>query len=200
MAEREAMFRNALEKTRRGVVACVFDTSDRVQHMFYRYLHDDGAGSSNGAYRKTIEDLYQRMDPLVGMASSYADKDTVLFVLSDHGFCSFRRGINLNSWLRDNGYLALENGVHRKRPLFQRRRLEPHARLHDGPGRTVSEYEGPRSAGHRRTRRRSRSAETGADRRNSPAWRIPSATGSASARSTPPTPSIKGRTWPRRRT
>ena len=38
MAEREQMFENALEKTRRGVVACVFDTSDRVQHMFYRYL------------------------------------------------------------------------------------------------------------------------------------------------------------------
>ena len=29
----------------------------------------------------------------------------MLFVLSDHGFCSFRRGINLNAWLRDNGYL-----------------------------------------------------------------------------------------------
>jgi hypothetical protein len=36
--ERERMFFNPLEKTRRGVVACVFDTSDRVQHMFYRYL------------------------------------------------------------------------------------------------------------------------------------------------------------------
>jgi predicted AlkP superfamily phosphohydrolase/phosphomutase len=35
----------------------------------------------------------------------------VLFVLSDHGFCSFRRGINLNAWLRDNGYLAMENGA-----------------------------------------------------------------------------------------
>jgi predicted AlkP superfamily phosphohydrolase/phosphomutase len=39
------------------------------------------------------------------------DRDTVLFVLSDHGFCSFRRGINLNAWLRDNGYLAMENGA-----------------------------------------------------------------------------------------
>src|SRR5258706_8546985 len=59
MDEREAMFRNALEKTRRGVVACVFDTSDRVQHMFYRFLHEDAAA---GPYARTIEDLYQRMD------------------------------------------------------------------------------------------------------------------------------------------
>ena len=108
MEEREAMFRNALEKTRRGVVACVFDTSDRVQHMFFRFLHDDAAQSE---YAGTIADLYGRMDRLVGLALEHVDPDTVLFVLSDHGFCSFRRGINLNAWLRDNGYLVLENGV-----------------------------------------------------------------------------------------
>jgi predicted AlkP superfamily phosphohydrolase/phosphomutase len=51
------------------------------------------------------------MDGLVGLAQQYVDKDTVLMVLSDHGFCSFRRGINLNSWLRDNGYLALKDGA-----------------------------------------------------------------------------------------
>ena len=107
MDEREAMFRNALEKTRRGVVACVFDTSDRVQHMFYRYLsgHADGASP----YARTIEDLYQRVDKLVGVALEHADPDTVVFVLSDHGFASFQRGINLNAWLRDNGYLKLED-------------------------------------------------------------------------------------------
>jgi predicted AlkP superfamily phosphohydrolase/phosphomutase len=109
MKEREAMFRNALEKTRRGVVACVFDTSDRVQHMFYRYLRGDADGKS--PYARTIEDLYQRVDRLVGLALEHVDPDTVVFVLSDHGFASFRRGINLNAWLRDNGYLALENGA-----------------------------------------------------------------------------------------
>lgn len=96
-AEREAMFLSALERTRRGVVACVYDTSDRVQHMFYR----------NGA---AIEDLYDRMDVLVGNAMRYVDSETVLFVLSDHGFTSFDRGVNLNTWLLENGYLALKPG------------------------------------------------------------------------------------------
>lgn len=105
LAEREAMFRNALEKTRRGVVACVFDTSDRVQHMFFRH-QDDGT-----RHAKTIEDLYRRMDDLVGLALSHADASTVLFVLSDHGFCSFRRGVNLNTWLLQNGYLFLKDGA-----------------------------------------------------------------------------------------
>ena len=107
--EREAQFREALDKTRRGVVACVFDTSDRVQHMFYRYL--DGRGGPHGErYAETIQKLYERMDTLVGETLQHLDDDTVLFVLSDHGFCSFRRGINLNTWLLENGYLALKDG------------------------------------------------------------------------------------------
>ena len=32
-------------------------------------------------------------------------KNDVLIVLSDHGFKSFRRGVNLNTWLKQNGYL-----------------------------------------------------------------------------------------------
>jgi predicted AlkP superfamily phosphohydrolase/phosphomutase len=105
LAEREAMFRNALEKTPRGVVACVFDTSDRVQHMFFRHLEN------GGRYAGVIEDLYRRMDELVGLATSHLDNETVVFVLSDHGFCSFRRGVNLNTWFLRNGYLALQNGA-----------------------------------------------------------------------------------------
>ena len=101
--EREAMFFGALERSRRGVVACVFDTSDRVQHMFYRHLDQRMEGG-------VIERLYRNMDRLVGDTLRHVDKETALFVLSDHGFCSFRRGVNLNSWLHRHGYLALENG------------------------------------------------------------------------------------------
>jgi predicted AlkP superfamily phosphohydrolase/phosphomutase len=103
--ERESMFLNALERTQRGLVACVFDTSDRVQHMFYRHM---GKG---GRYSGVIEDLYCRMDVLVGKALQYVDKETVLMVLSDHGFTSFERGVNLNTWLLENGYLILKEGA-----------------------------------------------------------------------------------------
>jgi len=95
--EREAMFFNALERTRRGVVACVFDTTDRVQHMFH-------------GQPDVIEPLYCDMDRIVGKALAHTDADTAIFVLSDHGFCAFRRGVNLNSWLLREGYLALDAG------------------------------------------------------------------------------------------
>jgi predicted AlkP superfamily phosphohydrolase/phosphomutase len=103
--EREAMFLSALDRTRRGVVACVFDTTDRVQHMFFRHM------KRGGDYGGIIEDLYSRADVLVGKAMAYTDDQTVLFVLSDHGFTSFERGVNLNAWLHQNGYLALKEGA-----------------------------------------------------------------------------------------
>lgn len=93
-AEREAMFFSALQHTRRGVVACVFDTTDRVQHMCF--------GQAD-----VIEALYRDMDRILGQTLIGVEEGTALFVLSDHGFCSFRRGVNLNAWLRAEGYLAL---------------------------------------------------------------------------------------------
>ena len=120
-AEREAMFLNALETTRRGVVACVFDTSDRVQHMFYRRT-----GTAD-PHAQTIDEMYRRMDALVGkamLAANVAANDPVgdraaLLVLSDHGFCAFRRSVNINAWLRDNGYLHLKNGERESGSFFE---------------------------------------------------------------------------------
>ncbi|HEY7390905.1 MAG TPA: alkaline phosphatase family protein [Bryobacteraceae bacterium] len=103
--ERRAMFSSALERTRRGVVACVFDTTDRVQHMFFRHL------DRPGPYSRTIEELYRRADELVGETLAHVDEHTVLFVLSDHGFARFERGVNLNTWLCENGYLGWKPGA-----------------------------------------------------------------------------------------
>jgi predicted AlkP superfamily phosphohydrolase/phosphomutase len=110
--EREGMFLDALASASRGVVACVFDTSDRVQHMFYRHL-----GQSD-AHANVIEEMYRRMDDLVGKTLPFVDEQTALFVLSDHGFCAFRRGVNLNAWLRENGYLHLLNGARESGSFF----------------------------------------------------------------------------------
>jgi predicted AlkP superfamily phosphohydrolase/phosphomutase len=101
--EREAMFLDALRSTSHGVLACVVDTSDRVQHMFFQQA------ATSSRHARVIDEMYQRMDALVGKTLPFIDKDTALFVLSDHGFCAFRRGVNLNAWLRDNGYLYLKD-------------------------------------------------------------------------------------------
>jgi len=109
-AERERIFFQALEKTRKGLCVCVFDMPDRVQHMFFRDF--DGRGraaqpTNSRTYQHVIGDVYKRMDEMVGRVMAGMDNRTMLFVLSDHGFKSFRRGMSLNTWLYQNGYLML---------------------------------------------------------------------------------------------
>ena len=114
--ERKKQLWDAIDKTKRGFVSVVFDTSDRISHMFWRTLEPDhpaNAGKEVEAYKKVIPETYQRMDALVGevRAKLGGDPDTVLMVISDHGFTSFRRGVNLNTWLKENGYLFLKDGA-----------------------------------------------------------------------------------------
>jgi predicted AlkP superfamily phosphohydrolase/phosphomutase len=112
--EREAMFFDGLDKVPRGLCVCVFDGTDRIQHMFWRYrdeAHPARPSEIPPGYRKVIEDLYCRMDELVGRTMARCEgKDTLLMVISDHGFNSFRRGVDLNRWLEENGYLKVDDG------------------------------------------------------------------------------------------
>jgi predicted AlkP superfamily phosphohydrolase/phosphomutase len=121
--EREKMFFNAVDQTKRGLVACVFDCTDRIQHMFWRYFdenHPANRGKDTVRFKRAIEDLYVRADELLGrIMKTCDDPRTVLMVMSDHGFTEFSRGINLNSWLVENGYMAMKNGDKTCKDWFQ---------------------------------------------------------------------------------
>lgn len=117
--EREEMFFDSLRRVQRGMITCVFDGPDRIQHMFWRF-HEDNHPAMNGnserrvdreSHRETIRDMYKKMDVLVGRTMEKAGPNDAVFVMSDHGFKSFRRGVDLNAWLRDNGYLKLKEGA-----------------------------------------------------------------------------------------
>jgi predicted AlkP superfamily phosphohydrolase/phosphomutase len=111
--DRERMLFDALEKTKQGLCVCVFDTTDRVQHMFWRYLEEDhpaGRKVPREQRPPVIQDLYRRMDDLIGRVMTQIDDGTLLLVVSDHGFKSFARSMNLNAWLHQNGFLALKPG------------------------------------------------------------------------------------------
>jgi predicted AlkP superfamily phosphohydrolase/phosphomutase len=110
--EREAMWIDSLGKLRKGLAACVFDLSDRMQHMFFRYLVDDtSTGGDVTKHRDALYDMYREMDELLGKTAAYVDGTTALFVISDHGFKAFRRGVDLNAWLKQHGYLALRENA-----------------------------------------------------------------------------------------
>jgi len=111
--ERERMLFVALDTLRKGTLTCVFDGVDRIQHMFWRYIeegHPAARGGNGHEHKGAIEAIYRRSDELVGKVLARMGKGDLLMVVSDHGFASFRRGVNLNAWLLAKGWLALKEG------------------------------------------------------------------------------------------
>jgi predicted AlkP superfamily phosphohydrolase/phosphomutase len=113
LEERLALFEYAVDDYDDGLLFFYFSSSDLQSHMFW--WEWDRAGPSfhpsrdDGAVWKNfdrIRALYTRLDRVVGeLADRFGSKATIL-VMSDHGFANFGRQFNLNSWLRDYGYLA----------------------------------------------------------------------------------------------
>jgi predicted AlkP superfamily phosphohydrolase/phosphomutase len=113
--DREAMMLHELASFDAGLFYCLYDTPDRVQHLFWRFREPDHPANRGAAphseMAQVIDDCYRRCDAVVGKALAYCDDQTLFIALSDHGFNSFQRGVHLNTWLFDNGYLALKDGA-----------------------------------------------------------------------------------------
>ena len=122
--ERKKQLWDVIDKTKKGFVTVVFDTTDRISHMFWRTLEPDHPANADKEverYKDVIPELYARMDSFLAdvQAKVGNDPDTVLMVISDHGFTSFQRGVNLNAWLRDEGYLVLKEGTNTSGDWFR---------------------------------------------------------------------------------
>ena len=96
-----------------NLVFHVFTQTDRTSHCFW-WLRDkehpfyDAASAARWAGRDPIRQVYQRMDGIIGdVVKRLGPKDRLL-VVSDHGFQSFRYGMNVNQWLINEGYLVMK--------------------------------------------------------------------------------------------
>jgi predicted AlkP superfamily phosphohydrolase/phosphomutase len=111
--ERERLMRFELARFTEGFFFLLYDTPDRVQHMLWRFRDPEHPGYEPDLARDfstLIEWHYSRCDKLLAPVLDKVDEDTLLFVLSDHGFNSFRRAFDTNTWLWQNGLLALKDG------------------------------------------------------------------------------------------
>jgi predicted AlkP superfamily phosphohydrolase/phosphomutase len=119
--EREKMFFDSLDNIKQGLCVCVFDGTDRVQHTFWRQMdkeHPSHRGNFHAPDSLAIEEIYKRADTLLGKTLEKChEKDTLLMIISDHGFNVFRYGVDLNRWLEENGYLRVKNGNRDKKNL-----------------------------------------------------------------------------------
>jgi len=117
--EYKKILKNELNEFKNGLFFFYFETVDVIQHMFWRYT-DAGHPlyEKNTLYQDIIFEYYRKMDALIGDILKQIDKDTVLIILSDHGFTNFRRAVNLNRWLLENGYLYLKAGKNESGEFF----------------------------------------------------------------------------------
>ncbi len=112
LRQKTAMLNFELNRFKKGVLFCYFESVDIIQHMFWRYtdsehpLYDQNTA---GDYAKIIRQWYKKMDNVLGIIMQRLNDEDTLIVLSDHGFGTFRRSAHVNKWLRDNGYLKLRN-------------------------------------------------------------------------------------------
>ena len=112
MDDREKILFKTLEDDKNwDLFVGVIETTDRIQHMMWRLIdptHPMYDAALAAKYGDSIEKIYRRADDLVGRLRATLPKDVVFMVVSDHGFHSFRRGVNLNTWLVQNGYMSFQ--------------------------------------------------------------------------------------------
>lgn len=81
---------------------------DRIHHGFWKDMdathrkHDP-----NSPFKDSIRQYYHLIDREIGTLLERFDKDTVIFVVSDHGAQKMEGGICFNEWLIREGYLVL---------------------------------------------------------------------------------------------
>jgi predicted AlkP superfamily phosphohydrolase/phosphomutase len=109
--ESMAMLEDELGRLDEGLLFFYFSNADQRQHMFWR-LTDPGHPAYDAKLAARFGDVvsktYGEMDRALDLALRKADRDTVVLVMSDHGFNTFRRGFNLNTWLLQQGYHRLK--------------------------------------------------------------------------------------------
>lgn len=122
---RERLTMTALARDDWRVLFSVFSTTDRVQHIMYKYydvehpMHDPEEAARKVTFfgeeitlSEVIPAIYRQADRIVGRVLDEGIKDgDTLMLCADHGFTSYRRGLNVNNWLAEKGYLTVASNA-----------------------------------------------------------------------------------------
>jgi predicted AlkP superfamily phosphohydrolase/phosphomutase len=88
----------------------VYTATDQVQHHFWHYMdprHDKFDARGAERYRHAIRDVYVHIDRLIGSLIDQVDEQTIVIIMSDHGFGPTTNvRIRLNQALEHRGLLS----------------------------------------------------------------------------------------------
>lgn len=109
LEERLALLEYAIQNYDDGLLFFYFSSSDLQSHMFWwtpEDPHPTRTPPEAVRFFQHVQQLYRKLDQVIGdLNDRYGSRATIM-VMSDHGFANFGRQFNLNSWLRDSGYLG----------------------------------------------------------------------------------------------
>ena len=112
LKERLNLLKYALEHYEDGLLFFYFSSMDLQSHMLW-WDSDEKHPTRSAAEAKKcfahLKNIYRKLDGVMGsILKRYGDEATVI-IMSDHGFSGFKRQFNLNTWLRNKGYVQGPN-------------------------------------------------------------------------------------------
>ncbi len=107
----EEALMDQLTRKKPALTVAVFTATDSVSHTFFRFLdpeHPRYDASLVPQFGDAVLRVYQKMDAIIGRVLQELGGEETLIVVSDHGFHTWRKEFNTNTWLARNGYLTLK--------------------------------------------------------------------------------------------
>jgi predicted AlkP superfamily phosphohydrolase/phosphomutase len=103
-----------------ALLVAVFTATDSVSHMFFRFLdpeHPRYDPALVPQFGDAVLRVYQKMDSIVGKVLDQLGDRGTLMIVSDHGFHTWRREFNTNTWLARNGFITMEGADNTERKM-----------------------------------------------------------------------------------
>jgi predicted AlkP superfamily phosphohydrolase/phosphomutase len=97
-----------MDNTDWDLFASVWVSVDRTQHCLSSHVgpdHPDYARLSRTPLAAKVRDVYKQLDDAIGLFVSRTREDDIVLFISDHGFQSCTRAINMDRLLKQLGYL-----------------------------------------------------------------------------------------------
>lgn len=81
----------------------VFTGTDRLQHFLYNAYEDE-----SHRFHSDFLEHFRKIDEVLGEIDDRLNEDDLLIMLSDHGFERLEESVNVNVYLREQGFLKLK--------------------------------------------------------------------------------------------
>jgi len=92
-----------------NLFVAIFSATDWIQHSMWKYIdetHPLYDSKMAKKYKPEFVKLWKKIDDIIKTILETVPKDTVFFMVSDHGFGPLAECFNLNKWLEKKGYLV----------------------------------------------------------------------------------------------